>query len=106
MSIEEARCESANDVTTNFKCLMDRWRLVHGPGDRLEILGVEREWIEITIPADCIERMMRQRHARETRTVFDQNIDIFFFVDREQFRWRMEIALRIRRTHLDLTFMI
>src|SRR5437868_6896203 len=106
MSIEEARCEGANNVTTNLKRLMDRWRLVHGSGDRLEILCVKREWIEITIPADCIERMMRKRHARETLTVFDQNIDIFFFVDREQFRWRVKITLRIRRAHLDLTFMI
>src|SRR5438045_9477670 len=97
MSIEEARCESADDVTTNLKCLMDRWRLVHGSGDRLEILCVKREWIEITIPADCIERMMRERHARETWPVFDQNIDIFFFVVREQSRRPMDIALRIRR---------
>src|SRR5260370_16707806 len=104
MSIEEARCESANDVTTNFKCLMDRWRLVHGPGDRLEILGVERELIEITIPADCIERMIRQRHARETRTDFDQNIDIFFFVHREKFLFPTEIPLRIRHTPLNLPF--
>src|SRR6266581_4695836 len=106
MIIEEARCESADDVTTNLKRLMDRWRLVHGSGDRLEILCVKREWIEITIPANCIERMMRKRHARETRTVFDQNIDIFLFVYRDQFRWRMEIALRIWRTHLNLTFVI
>src|SRR5947207_15990051 len=60
MGIEEARCECANDVTTNLKRLMNRRRLMHRAGDRLEILGVERERIEITIPADRIEGMMRK----------------------------------------------
>ncbi len=106
MSIEEARCERANDVTANLECLMDRRRLMYSAGNRLEILRVECKWIEITIPPDGIEGMMRERHARETRAVFDQNIDIFFFVYCEQFRWRMEIALRIRRAHLNLTFVI
>ena len=39
MRIEQARRESADDVTANFKSLMDRRRLMHGAGDRLEILA-------------------------------------------------------------------
>ena len=64
MRIEKARRKGADDVATNLKRLMDRRRLMHRAGDRLEILRVERERIKIAIPADGIERMMRQRHAR------------------------------------------
>src|SRR5437763_12881420 len=59
MGIEETRCECANNVPTNLKRLMNGRRLMDRAGNRLEILGVERERIEITIPAHRIEGMMR-----------------------------------------------
>ena len=96
MRIEEARRERADDVTANFKGLMDRRRLMHRAGNRFEILRVESERIEIAIPADRIERMLRQRHARETRAVFNQNIDVFLFVDGDDLRRSMQITLRNR----------
>src|SRR5436190_2884956 len=106
MGIEQARCKSANDVTANLKCLMDRGRLMHGSGNRLEILGVESERIKITIPTKYIEWMMRHGHARISRTVFDQKIDIFLLVDGDQFARPMQIALRVGGTHFNLTFVI
>src|SRR5207248_10571123 len=104
MSIEQARRKCANNVAANLKGLMNRWRLMHGSGDRLEILSVERERIKITIPADRIEGMMRERHPREPRAVLHQNIDIFLFVDGEQLGRRAEIALRVRRAHFNSAF--
>ena len=106
MRIEKARRECANNVTADFKCLMDRRRLMHRAGDRLEILRVKCERIQITVPAHRIERMMRQRHAGEARAVFDQNIDIFFFVDGDDLGRRVEIALGIGRAHFDLALVI
>ena len=82
MRIEHARRKSAYDISANLKCLMDRWRLMHRAGDRLEILCVESERIEIAIPADHIERMMRQRHPRKSRSILYENIDVFLLIDR------------------------
>src|SRR5439155_27156268 len=67
--IEQARRKCAHNVTANLKRLMDRRRLMHRAGDRLEILRVKSKRIKITIPADGIEWIMRERDARETRTV-------------------------------------
>src|SRR6185503_14642923 len=80
MGIEQARRERADNVTANLKRLMDgRW-LVNRAGNRLEILGVERERINVAIPANDIERMMRHRHARPARSVLHQDLGIFFLV--------------------------
>ena len=79
---------------------------MHRAGDRFEVLGIERERIQITIPAQHIERMMRQRHASEARAVFHQNIDILLLVDGDDLGRPVKIALGIRRAHFDLTVVI
>ena len=79
---------------------------MHRASDRFEILRIKREWIQITVPADRIERMMRQGDARESGAIFDQNIDIFLLIDRDQLGRRMEIALGIRRAHFNLPLMV
>src|ERR1700737_5467613 len=102
MSIEQTRREGADNIAANLKRLMNWRRLVHRPGDWLEILRVERERINVAVPADDIERMMRHRHAGPARTVFHQDLNIFFLVDRIELTWRMKVALGIRRTHFNL----
>src|SRR5215831_12937727 len=62
MRIEHAWCKCANDITANLECLMYRRWLVNGAGYRLEVLRVKREWINVPIPADDIEWVMRHRH--------------------------------------------
>src|SRR6266849_3984608 len=69
MGIEKARRESANDVTANLKRLMNGRRLMDRAGDRLEVLRVEGEWINVAVPANNIEGMMCHRHARPARPV-------------------------------------
>src|SRR6266404_2629525 len=69
MSIEHPRRKCAHDVSANFKCLMDWRRLVNRAGDRLEVLRVKSEWIDVTIPANDVERMMRHRHLSPARAV-------------------------------------
>src|SRR4030095_7302366 len=102
MCIEEAWRERADDITAHFKGLMDRRWLVHRARNRFEILCVESERIEITIPPDRIERMLGQGHACETRTVLNQNIYVFLFVDGNDLRRSMKITLGMARAHLDL----
>src|SRR5438552_19040138 len=106
MGIEKTRRESADDVATNLKGLMDWGRLMNGAGDRLEILGVKRERINITVPTDDIERMMRHRHAGPAWAVLDQNFRILLLVDCVQLARSMKIALGIRSAHFDLAFLI
>ena len=77
-----------------------------GAGNWLEVLGVERERVNVAIPPNNIERMMRHRYARPARSILHQDLDIFFLVDRIQFRRSVKIALRIRRPHFDLTFAV
>src|SRR5438477_1081294 len=54
MGIEKTRRERADNVSANLKRLMDRGRLMNRAGDRFEILGVKRERINVSIPADNI----------------------------------------------------
>ena len=75
-------------------------------GDRFEILRVERERINVAVPADDIERIMRHRHAGPARAIFHQNLGVFFFVDRVELGRPVKIALGIRRAHFDLAFLI
>src|SRR5947208_16341732 len=106
MCVEHARRKRAYNISADFECLMNRWRLMHRSGDRLEILRVESEWIEITIPADRIEWMMRQRHPRKSRSIFYENIDVFLLIDCHDFARTVEVPLRVRRAHFDLPLVI
>ena len=81
MCIQKPGGEGTDNVTTNLKCLMNRWRLMDGAGDRFEILGVEGKGLQITVTADGTEGMVCQGYAGKARAIFDQNFDIFFLVD-------------------------
>src|SRR5437016_14366872 len=65
MRIEHPRRERADNIATHFKGLMDGRRLMDRARNRLEILGVKSKGIEIPIPAERVERMMRMDHARK-----------------------------------------
>src|ERR1043166_6437824 len=106
MRIHHARRKCAHNISANLERLMSRWRLMDRAGDRLEILRVESEWVEIAVPSDRIERMMRQRHPRESRSIFYENIDILLPIDRNQLARTMEIPLRVGRAHFDLPLVI
>src|SRR4029077_6782071 len=69
MGIEQPGRESAYHVSANFKCLMDRRRLVNRARDRLEVLRVKCEGIYVAVPANNIEWMMSHRHLSPARTV-------------------------------------
>src|SRR5436305_7944981 len=104
--VEHSRRKCADDVTANFKGLMDRRRLMQCSSDRLEILRVKCEWVEIAVPADRIEGMLCKRHSRKARSIFYKNINIFLLVDCDYLPPRVKIALGIRGAHFDLPFVI
>src|SRR5262245_25503676 len=69
MRIEHAWCKCAHDIATNLECLMDRRRLMNRTSNRLEVLRVKGKRINVAIPADDIERVMRHRHLSPARAV-------------------------------------
>src|SRR3954470_746807 len=106
VSVEQARSKRADNITANLEGLMDGRGLMHRPCNRLEILSIKGEGVDVTIPSDDIERMMRIRDTGPTRTILNQNLDIFVLVDGEKFGRPMQIALGIRRSHSDLALVI
>src|SRR6266536_4329987 len=106
MRIQKARRECADYITANFKGLMNGRRLMHGASDRLKILGVECERINVAIPTDDIEWMMSHRYAGPARAVLNQYFRVLFLVDCIELSRAVKIALRIRRSHFDLAFLI
>src|SRR5436305_9029981 len=105
MRVEHSRRKCADDVTANFKGLMD-WRgLMQCSSDRLEILRVKCERVEIAVPADRIEGMLCKRHSRKARYIFYKNINIFLLVDRDYLVSRVKFAFGIRCVHFDLTLL-
>ena len=106
MCIQKSRREGADNITANLEGLMDGRRLMDRSGDRLEVLGVKGEWIDVAVPTDDIERMMRHRHARPARAVLYKNFRVLFLVDRIELGRAVKIALGIRRPHFDLTLLI
>src|SRR5438874_2887665 len=98
MRVEHARRERAHYVAANFKGLMNRRRLMYRACNRLEILGVERKRVNVSIPTNDVEWMMRHRHHSPARAVFDQNFGVAFLIDHVQLSWPVQIALGIRRT--------
>src|SRR5687767_11088563 len=60
MKIVRPRTERADDESVALECLVYRRRLMDAADDRLEVHDVECPWIEISIPADHIERMVVQ----------------------------------------------
>ena len=79
---------------------------MHGTGDRFEILGVKCERINVAVPTDDIERMMSHRYAGPARAVLNQDFRVLFLVDCIELSRAVKIALRIRRSHFDLAFLI
>src|SRR5207249_1590553 len=83
MGIQNSRGKSANDVSTDFKSLMDRRRLMNSARNRFKILGIKCERIQVAIPTNRIERMMGKSHSSKPRPILDQNIDVFLLIDRD-----------------------
>ncbi len=57
MVVDLARAEVADHEVRALEDLVHRRRLVHLPGDRHEVLDVERVGVETAVPADHVERV-------------------------------------------------
>src|SRR3954468_2191696 len=85
---------------------MHRWWLVHASNDRLEVVDVERPRIEVTIPANDVERMMIENELVEPIVLLHEETEVAHLVVRLELDWPANVALRVRRALLQLTELI
>src|SRR4051812_45426980 len=52
--VEQTRNKRAHDESRPVERLMDGRRLMHPSGNRLEVVDVEREWPQMTVPPDDV----------------------------------------------------
>src|SRR4029079_12184631 len=76
---------------------MNRRRLVNTPNDRLEIHDVERPRIEISIPANDIERMVIQHELVDSVVLLYIQGKVTLLVVRLKRQWPANVTLRVRR---------
>src|SRR6266576_4534934 len=72
--------ERANHESITLEGLMNRRRLVNAPDDRLEIADVERPWIEISVPANDVQRMVIENDLVDAVVLLHQNREISHLV--------------------------
>ncbi len=100
--VDLARHEVADDEAVSLEHLVHRRRLVHPPGDRLEVGDVERVRVQAAVPADDVERVLaarrgRCRPARPARAaVLDEDLDVVALDDQRR-GGPAQVALAVRR---------
>jgi hypothetical protein len=80
-----------------------RWRLVDPPGDRLEVVDGERPRVEVTVPADHVERVVGVDVPRPTAPVPDQHLDVGL-VDQQRRVRSPDVPLAVRRVLQELAW--
>ena len=94
--IELAGHERADHEVTGLERLVDRRRLVHPAGDRLEVADVEPERPEVAIPADDVERVMAVVVGGDPVGRADMDDEIAFVGPRRDVLGIVQVALRVR----------
>src|ERR1700722_10320682 len=97
MIIEQAWAKRTNHEIVPFKSLMHRRRLVHSPGNGLEVMNAKGKGITAAIPADHIEWMMRIMNRVDPTLLFHPDKEIVFLVMRGQRPRPTNIPLAKRR---------
>src|SRR6267378_1351489 len=96
MEVVWTRTERADDESVSLKSLMYRRRLMNAADDRLKIVDVERPRIEVSIPADDIERMMIEHDLVDAVVLLHQNRKISHLVHGLDKRRTPDVALGVR----------
>src|SRR5258705_9938446 len=97
MVVALAGPEGAADEVPGLERLVDRWRLVDAPGDRLEVADVEAERPQIAIPADDVERVVAVMVGSHPIGRSDLDDELTFLIPRLDLVGRVEVALRVGR---------
>src|SRR5688500_769905 len=89
--------ERAHDEAVTLKCLVYRRRLVDTADDRLEIHDVECPRVEVSVPADHVERMMVEHQLIDAIVLFYKQREVSLLVMRLELKWTTNVSLGVGR---------
>src|SRR5262245_58029272 len=100
--VQLAGAERADDEAGALEGLVHRRGLVDAPGDRLEVVDVERVRVDVAVPADDVERVVVEQEALVA--VADAHLEHVLTgpVVGHELLGRVEVALRERRALVQL----
>src|SRR5687767_2372306 len=75
---------------------------MHAADDGLEVVDVERPWIEVSIPSHDIDRMVVERDLVQAVVLLHDERVVAFLVDGLDVRRTANVALGVRRAFLEL----
>src|SRR5665213_968785 len=81
---------------------MHRRRLVNATDDRLEIANVERPRVEVAVPSDDVEWMVVEYQLVDSIVLLYEKTKVAHLVVRVERHRTPDVALRVRRTFLQL----
>src|SRR5687768_778045 len=97
------RAERADDESIALKRLVHRRWLMNASNNRLEIVDAERPRIEVSVPADDVERMMVEHQFVDRAVLLDQDRKVTPLIARGQLCGTPDVTLAIRRAFEELT---
>ena len=93
MKVVRPRAERADNESVALKSLMHRRRLMHLPDDRLEVPNVERPRIEVSVPANDVERMVIENELVDSVVLLHVEREIALLVVRRELQRAPDVAL-------------
>src|SRR5215207_4392003 len=106
MEVVRTRAERAHDEAIPLEGLV-HWRwLVHATDDGLEVVDVECPRIELTIPADDVERVMVERHLVDAVVLLHEDAELTHLVVGPELAGHANVALRVGRAFDELTELV
>src|SRR3954471_24448624 len=85
---------------------MHRGGLVDAANDRLEVVDVERPRIEVSVPADDVERMVVENKLVQAVVLLNQQTKVAHLVVGSKLDRAADVALGVWRALLELTELV
>src|SRR5262249_33539226 len=106
VEVVRARTERADDEAVALERLVHRRRLMNAPDDRLEVVDVERPGIEVSVPANDVERVVIEDELVQTVILLHEELEVAHLVMRAKLDGATHVALGIRSALLELTELV
>src|SRR5918994_1987394 len=97
MEVVGPRTETADHESVALERLVDRRRLMDPPDDRFEVVDIERPRIEISVPADHVERMVIQDDLVQAIVLLDEYGEISALIVGAEGCGTAHVTLAVRR---------
>src|SRR3990172_5109993 len=106
MVVQLPRNKRENIKTRRLNRLMYRRRLVHPPSYRLEVVDVENPRIQVTVPANNIQRVKVEDVGHESIVNLHTDLKLTTLLMRDQFLRPSKVPVTERRQLHQLTIIV